>query len=75
MQFQLSPIRKELIFTKAHLEKVVTDKKALSEDAQLDLIVASISIKYTQSNSVGYATKGMTTGEEITPAKHPDSKI
>jgi len=54
--------RNDAVFTKAHLEKVVTDKKDLSEAAQLDLIVASISIKYTQSNSVGYAAKGMMVG-------------
>lgn len=54
--------RNDAIFTKGHLEKVVTDKKALSEEAQLDMIVASISVKYTQSNSVGYAIKGMMVG-------------
>merc|ERR1712226_352312 len=35
---------------------------SLSEEAQLDLIVASIAIKYTQSNSVGYSKGGMMIG-------------
>merc|ERR1711879_195045 len=44
------------------LEKVVTQKKDLTEQAKLDLILASITIKYTQSNSVGYARNGMMIG-------------
>jgi len=54
--------RNDAIFKKSHLENVVTQKKDLSDAAQLDLIVASISVKYTQSNSVGYATRGMMVG-------------
>merc|ERR1712085_138791 len=34
----------------------------LNDDAVRDLIVASICIKYTQSNSVGYAKGGMMVG-------------
>merc|ERR1719359_1652358 len=34
----------------------------LSEQAKLDLILASIAIKYTQSNSVGYSKGGMMIG-------------
>lgn len=37
-------------------------KKTLSEDARRDLVVASITAKYTQSNSVGYATRGQMVG-------------
>jgi len=44
------------------LEKVVTQKKDLSEAAKRDLILASIVIKYTQSNSVGYSLNGMMIG-------------
>merc|ERR1739838_976839 len=50
------------IFTKSHLEKVVTAQKDLPDDAKLDMILASIAIKYTQSNSVGYAKNGMMVG-------------
>merc|ERR1719487_2066377 len=54
--------RNEEIFTEKHLEKVVTDEKALPDGAKLDMILASIAIKYTQSNSVGYALNGMMVG-------------
>merc|ERR1711957_367023 len=36
--------------------------EALSEDAIRDMIVASICVKYTQSNSVGFAKDGMMIG-------------
>merc|ERR1711865_336130 len=54
--------RNDTIFTEAHLEKMVTTKKDLSKQAKLDMILASIVIKYTQSNSVGYSLKGMMIG-------------
>merc|ERR1711937_668660 len=41
------------------LDKVVTKARSFTEEAKLDLILASIAIKYTQSNSVGYARNGM----------------
>jgi len=44
------------------LEKVVTSKKDLSEQAKLDMILGMIAIKYTQSNSVGYSKDGMMIG-------------
>merc|ERR1712241_1412803 len=44
------------------LEKIVTQERELPEDAKLDLILASIAIKFTQSNSVGYAKGGMMVG-------------
>lgn len=40
----------------------VRTKNKLSEDAQRDLVVASITTKYTQSNSVGYAMRGQMVG-------------
>jgi len=46
----------------ATLEKVVTSDKVLPEGAQRDLLVAQIAIKYTQSNSVGYAKDGQMVG-------------
>jgi len=45
----------------ATLEKVVTSKD-LSEGAKRDLLLAQIAIKYTQSNSVGYAKDGQMIG-------------
>merc|ERR1711920_75689 len=44
------------------LEKVVTKKTELPEQAKLDLILGMIAIKYTQSNSVGYSKDGMMIG-------------
>merc|ERR1711967_15166 len=41
---------------------MVTKRADLSEAARLDLIVASIAVKYTQSNSVGYSKNGMMIG-------------
>merc|ERR1719379_3119962 len=54
--------RNDAIFKESHLEKVVTKKTELSTDAKNDLILASIAIKYTQSNSVGYSKGGMMVG-------------
>ncbi len=44
------------------LENVVTENKELPESAKRDLIVALITLKYTQSNSVCYATNGQAIG-------------
>jgi len=44
------------------LDKVVTSDKTLPEGAKRDLLVAQIAIKYTQSNSVGYAKDGQMVG-------------
>lgn len=54
--------RNDVIVSKHHLQNVVTSKKDLDEGAQRDLILASICIKYTQSNSVGFAKNGMMVG-------------
>ena len=44
------------------LENIVTENKTLSEDAVTDLIVALITLKYTQSNSVCYVKDGQAIG-------------
>lgn len=54
--------RNTVIITKEHMENVVTKRTELPEDALRDLILASICIKYTQSNSVGFAKDGMMVG-------------
>eukprot|EP00571_Detonula_confervacea_P013562 CAMPEP_0172310390 /NCGR_PEP_ID=MMETSP1058-20130122/11456_1 /TAXON_ID=83371 /ORGANISM="Detonula confervacea, Strain CCMP 353" /LENGTH=616 /DNA_ID=CAMNT_0013023191 /DNA_START=46 /DNA_END=1896 /DNA_ORIENTATION=- len=57
--------RNDIIITKEHMTKnVVTEGgvDALSEGAIRDMIVASICVKYTQSNSVGFAKDGMMVG-------------
>merc|ERR1712136_268853 len=54
--------RNTAVFGRRHLKNVVTDLKEFSESAKLDLILASIAIKYTPSNSVGCAKDGMMIG-------------
>ena len=44
------------------LAEIVTKNRDLPESAKLDLIVALITLKYTQSNSVCYAYGGQTVG-------------
>ena len=44
------------------LQNIVTRNKDLSESARRDLIVALITLKYTQSNSVCYAVDGQAIG-------------
>ncbi len=46
----------------ALLEDIVTKNKELPESAKRDLIVALITLKYTQSNSVCYAVDGQAIG-------------
>jgi phosphoribosylaminoimidazolecarboxamide formyltransferase/IMP cyclohydrolase len=53
--------RNDALFTAKYLEKVVCGGP-LSQDAIRDLILASIAIKYTQSNSVGYSLNGQMIG-------------
>ena len=44
------------------LENVVTKNREIPEDARRDLVLALITLKYTQSNSVCYAKGGQTIG-------------
>ena len=44
------------------LQNIVTENKDLPESAKIDLIVALITLKYTQSNSVCYAYDGQAIG-------------
>lgn len=44
------------------LQNIVSDSKELPESAKIDLIVALITLKYTQSNSVCYVRDGQTIG-------------
>ena len=48
--------------TQEMLENFVTENKALPESAKRELIVALITLKYTQSNSVCYAVDGQAIG-------------
>ncbi|KAI8999913.1 phosphoribosylaminoimidazolecarboxamide formyltransferase/IMP cyclohydrolase [Hyaloraphidium curvatum] len=54
--------RNDLEIGKSFFTNVVSAKKEIPEDALRDLIVATIALKYTQSNSVCYAKNGQTIG-------------
>ena len=54
--------RNDLKIDEAMLEKIVTANKDLPDSAKRDLLVSLISLKYTQSNSVCYATGGQAIG-------------
>lgn len=55
--------RNDAVITPGSLtDNVVTAAKDLPADAVRDLVVALIAIKYTQSNSVGYARDGQMVG-------------
>ncbi|MBR4015548.1 MAG: phosphoribosylaminoimidazolecarboxamide formyltransferase [Anaerotignum sp.] len=47
---------------RALLENIVTEKKNLPEEAKRDLMIALITLKYTQSNSVCFAKDGQAIG-------------
>ena len=54
--------RNNLKITDALFEDIPTVNKVLSEEAKRDLIVALITLKYTQSNSVCYVKDGQAVG-------------
>ena len=54
--------RNDFKIDKELLENIVTDNKEIPEEAKIDLIIALITLKYTQSNSVCYAYGGQTIG-------------
>ena len=54
--------RHELVIDKEMLNNIVTESKELPESAKIDLVIALITLKYTQSNSVCYAKGGQAIG-------------
>ncbi|DBA04039.1 TPA: hypothetical protein N0F65_009386 [Lagenidium giganteum] len=55
--------RNDVIFSQEHLKDVQTNGGGdLTEERKRDLILAAITLKYTQSNSVGYAKDGQMIG-------------
>jgi phosphoribosylaminoimidazolecarboxamide formyltransferase/IMP cyclohydrolase len=54
--------RNNYCVTKDDFTDIVTRNKALSDDARRDLVIALITLKYTQSNSVVYAIDGQAIG-------------
>ncbi|XP_022082031.1 bifunctional purine biosynthesis protein PURH-like [Acanthaster planci] len=59
---QLQQLRNNAVVTKKLFENVVTKRRELPEGGLRDLIVATIAVKYTQSNSVCYALDGQVIG-------------
>ena len=54
--------RNEMPIDEAFLGKLVTENKDVPDDAKRDLIIALITLKYTQSNSVCYIKGGQAIG-------------
>ena len=54
--------RNEMPINEEFLGKLVTENKDVSDDAKRDLIIALITLKYTQSNSVCYVKGGQAIG-------------
>ncbi len=54
--------RNELVIDNALFSEIVTDNKELPEQAKIDLAIAMITLKYTQSNSVCYVKGGQAIG-------------
>lgn len=54
--------RNELKIDKDFFDNIVTENKEIPESAKIDLTIAMITLKYTQSNSVCYAKGGQAIG-------------
>ncbi|MCI5688133.1 MAG: phosphoribosylaminoimidazolecarboxamide formyltransferase [Emergencia sp.] len=54
--------RNDYKVTPEQLTNIVTENKTLTEEAKRDLIIALITLKYSQSNSVAYAKDGQAIG-------------
>ena len=54
--------RNELVIDDEFFSNIVTDNKELTEQAKIDLAIAMITLKYTQSNSVCYVKGGQAIG-------------
>ena len=54
--------RNDLLIDAEMLKNIVTENKELPDSAKRDLLIALITLKYTQSNSVCYAEHGQTIG-------------
>jgi phosphoribosylaminoimidazolecarboxamide formyltransferase/IMP cyclohydrolase len=58
----LEQSRNDARITGALIEKVVTAKKEIPDSARIDMLVATLALKYTQSNSICLAYDGQTIG-------------
>ncbi len=62
---QMQQKRNSAVINKDLFQNIVTKRSDISESAIRDLIVASIALKYTQSNSVCYARDGQVRDGDI----------
>ena len=54
--------RNEVAITEEMFENLVTENKTISEQGKIDLLIAMITLKYTQSNSVCFVKDGQAIG-------------
>lgn len=54
--------RNDVKIDKSLFTEIVTKKKEVTEQASMDMVVATLALKYTQSNSVCYALNGQIVG-------------
>jgi phosphoribosylaminoimidazolecarboxamide formyltransferase/IMP cyclohydrolase len=54
--------RNDRLITRADFASIVTQNKEIPENAMRDMLIASITLKYTQSNSVCFAADGQVIG-------------
>ena len=54
--------RNDTLSTAALLDDIVTEKRNFTPEAVRDLVVATAAVKYTQSNTIGFATDGQAIG-------------
>ncbi len=59
---QFEQKRNNLKITSELLTNIVTDNKEIPPDAVIDLIVGTTAVKYTQSNTIGFAVDGQAIG-------------
>jgi len=60
---ELKQSRSDVLINKEeHLKHIVSKADSISDEVQRDLILGLITLKYTQSNSVGYALNGQMIG-------------
>jgi len=58
----LAQRRNDVVIDKTILSNIVTKNKQVPDSALVDMIVTTIAVKYTQSNSVGYGLNGQVIG-------------
>ena len=54
--------RNDVVIDKSTLDNIITENKNMPDSAKTDLLIALITLKYTQSNSVCYAEGGQVIG-------------